>query len=134
MESIRGARAVCRGIGEWIDDLQLLDDRARPPVCDDEGQGILMRRTNVNEMNIEPIDLRDELRQSVQPGLTVAPVVLVCPVPREGLNRGELYALRLIRDRLAIGPPCRVDAPAQFDELLLGNINMKRTNRGLVSC
>src|SRR5215471_15808275 len=67
------------------------------------GQGILMRRTNVNEMNIEPIDLRDELRQSVQPGLTVAPVVLFCPVPREGLNRGELYALRLIRDRLAIG-------------------------------
>ena len=62
MESVRCARVMCRGIGEWIDDLQLLDDRAGPSVCDDERQRIFMFRTNVNEMNVETIDLGDELR------------------------------------------------------------------------
>jgi len=32
--------------------LQLLDNRARPPVRDDERQGIIMLRTNMNEMNV----------------------------------------------------------------------------------
>ena len=50
---------------EWIDDLQLLDDRARPPVRDDERQRIFMFRTNVNEMNVQPIDLGHEIRQEV---------------------------------------------------------------------
>ena len=58
MESVRCADAVCRGIGKWIDNLQLLDNRARPPVRDDERQRIRMFRANVNEMNVQPIDLR----------------------------------------------------------------------------
>ena len=53
---------MCRGISKWIDDLQLLDDRAGPTVCDDERQRVLMLRPNVNEMNVEPIDLGYELR------------------------------------------------------------------------
>jgi len=65
MESVRRARAVCRGIDKRIDDLQLLDDRAGPSVRDDERQRILMFRTNVDEMNVEPIDLGDEVRQGV---------------------------------------------------------------------
>ena len=39
-----------RGIGERINDLQLFDDRAWPPVRDDQRQGIFVFRTNVNEM------------------------------------------------------------------------------------
>src|SRR5215470_9479984 len=135
MESIRGARAVCRGIGEWIDDLQLLDDRAGPPVCDDERQRLLVLRANVNEVNIEPIDLGDELRESVQPRLALAPVVFGRPVARELLNRRELHALRRIRDRFPVRPPGRIDAPAQFGQFRFRNgIHLKRTNRGLVSC
>src|SRR4029077_6848650 len=64
-----------------------------------------------------------------QPGLTLAPVVLGRPILREGLNRGELHALRLIRDRLAIGPLCRVDASTQFGELRFRNVHLKRPNR-----
>ena len=66
MERVRCAPAVCRGIGQRIDDLHLLDDRAGPSVRDDERQRIFMFRTNVNEMNVQPIDLGDELRQGVQ--------------------------------------------------------------------
>ena len=69
MEGVRFARAVCRWIRQWIDNLQLLDDRAGSSVRDDERQRIFMFRTNVNEMDVEPIDLGDELRQSVKPRL-----------------------------------------------------------------
>src|SRR5258706_9442830 len=133
MECIRGAAAMCRGIGEWFDDLQLLDDRAGPAVRDDERQRILMLRTYVDEMNVESIDLGDELRQGVQPGLALVPVVIGRPIPREGLNRGELHALRGVRDWLPFGELGRLDAPAQIGELRFRNIYVKRTNDGLVT-
>ena len=57
MERVRGACPMCRGISQGIDNLQLLDDRAGPSVRDDERQRILMFRTNVDEMNVQPIDL-----------------------------------------------------------------------------
>jgi hypothetical protein len=52
MEGVRCARTIGRGIGQGLDDLQLLDDRAGPPVRDDERQRIFMSRTNVNEVNV----------------------------------------------------------------------------------
>ena len=84
-----------RGIGQRIDDLHLLDDRAGPSVRDDERQRIFMFRANVNEVNVQPIDLGDELRQGVQFRLALAPVVFRRPIARELLNRRELHALRL---------------------------------------
>ena len=62
MERVAGARAVRRRIGQPIDDLQLLDDRAGPSVVDDERQGVLVLRANVDEVDVEPVDLGDELR------------------------------------------------------------------------
>jgi hypothetical protein len=62
MERVRCAPPVRRGIGQSLDDLQLLDDRARPPVVDDERQRVFVLRANVNEVNVQPIDLGDELR------------------------------------------------------------------------
>src|SRR5262245_13649338 len=120
------------GIGERIDDLQLLDDRAGPSVRDDERQRILVFRTNVNEMDVEPIDLGDELRQRVQSRLALAPVVFGRPVARELLNGRELHALRCIRDRLPLGPPGCVDSPAQVGKFRFRNIHAKRTQRILV--
>lgn len=38
---------------------------------------------------------------------------------RELLNRRELHALRLIRDDLPLGPPCRRDAALQVGERLV---------------
>ena len=62
MESVRCLAAMGRRIGQGVDDLQLLDDRAGPSVRDDERQRVFVLRTNVNEVNVDPIDLRDELR------------------------------------------------------------------------
>ena len=65
--SPRGTRpaalaAVRRGIRQSIDDLQLLDDRARPAVIDDERQRVFVLRTDVDEVDVQPVDLGDELR------------------------------------------------------------------------
>ena len=62
MERVRRAPAMCRGVGERLDDLQLLDDRARPPVGDDQRQRILVLRANMDEVDVQSIDLGDELR------------------------------------------------------------------------
>src|SRR4051794_4000855 len=96
MERVRYAPAMSRRIGQWLDDLELLDDRAGPSVQDDQRQRIFMLRADVNEVNVEPIDLGDEVRQSLQPRLALAPVVLCRPILRECLNRRELHALRRI--------------------------------------
>ena len=105
MESVRRARPICGGIGQGIDDLQLLDDRAGPSVGDDERQRIPMLRTNVNEMDVQPIDLGDELRQRIELRFDFAPVVIGRPISRELLHRRERHALRCIRDRLPFRPP-----------------------------
>ena len=113
MEGVRCARAMRRGIGESIDDLQLLDDRAGPAVIDDERQRVFMLRTNVNEVNVEPVDLGDELREGVQVRLDGAPVVVRHPVARELLDHGQRHALRLIRDGLLLGPVRVSDASTE---------------------
>jgi hypothetical protein len=66
MERVRLARAVRRGIGERLDDLQLLDDRARPPVRDDQRQCGLVLGADVDEMNAQTVDLGYEVREGVQ--------------------------------------------------------------------
>ena len=123
MERVRGAPAMGGRIGQRLDDLQLLDDRAGPAVRDDERQRILMLRTNVDEMDVEPVDLGDEVRQGVQPRLDLAPVVLGRPIARELLNRRELHALRVIRDGFPLGPSRRRDAPAQFVDVRLRKVD-----------
>ena len=61
VEGVRCAPAMRRGIGQRLDDLQLLDDRAGPSVRDDHRQRILVLRANVNEVNVEPVDLGEEV-------------------------------------------------------------------------
>jgi hypothetical protein len=63
-------------------------------VRNDQRQCILMFRSNVNEMNVEPIDFGDELRQGVQFCLDLSPVIIGHPITRECLHRRELHTLR----------------------------------------
>ena len=97
------------GVGEGSNNLELLDDRARPSMSNDQRQRIFVLGTNVNEMNVEPIDLSDELGQSVQCRLALAPIVVCGPIAREFLNCGELHALRCIRHQFPFRPLRCVD-------------------------
>src|SRR5215213_4426572 len=129
MEGDLGAPAVRRGIDEWIDDLDLLDDRAGPSVRDDERQRIFMFRTNVNEMDVQPVDLGDELRQGLQFRLDLAPIVICRPIAREVLHRRELHALGLIRDGLLFGPVRVRDAAAEVLQSLIRNVDVEGSDR-----
>ena len=67
-------------------------------VGDDERHRIFMLRAGVNEVDVQPIHLGDELGVGVQLRLAPPPVVIGRPIPRERLNEGELHALRKVRD------------------------------------
>ena len=95
MERIRCAPAMRGGIGQGIDDLHLLDDRAGPSVRDDERQRVVVLRANMNEVNVQSIDLGDELRQSVQSRLDLAPVVVCRPIAPRSPERSRAAHLAL---------------------------------------
>ena len=92
-------------------DLDLLEDRARPPVRDDQRQRVRVARTDVDEVDVDAVDRRDELRPGVQLRLGLAPVVVRAPVADELLQLGQPRALRPIGNRLPVGPAGRRDAP-----------------------
>src|SRR5580658_11250610 len=133
MERVRGGRAVSGGIGERADDLELLDDRAGPPVRDDQRQRVLVPGADVDEVNVQPVDLGDEVGQRVQLLLALAPVVVCRPVAREVLHHLQPRALRVVGNRLALGPPGRVHAPAQLGEVRLRKTDLKRADSNLVA-
>jgi hypothetical protein len=88
-----------------------------------------MFRAHVNEMNVQPIDPGDELRQGVQLRLDLAPIVFLRPIARERLNRLELYALRLICNGLLFRPARGRDARTQRLEVRLGGLDRERPDR-----
>src|SRR5712664_3176703 len=114
---------MCRGIDERIDNLQLLDNRPGPSVRDDERQRIFMFRTNVNEMNVQPIDLGDELRQGIQIRPALAPIVF-CPPVALARYWGTEYDWCKCEAKL--------NALPQFGKLRFRKIRLKRANRILV--
>ena len=62
MDRVHCARAMRRRIGQRLDDLQLLDDRAGPSVRDEERQRVLVLGADVDEVDVQPVDLGDEVR------------------------------------------------------------------------
>ncbi len=125
VERVRCAPAMGRRIGQRIDDLDLLEHGAGPAMRDDQRERIGLLRTDMDEMNVQPVDRRHELRIGVQPRFGLAPVVILLPVARELLHRLELHALRRVRDRLLLGPPCRRDAPFHVGERLVRSVEWK---------
>ena len=131
VEGIRRARAVRGGIGERADELQLLDDRAGPAVTDDQRERVLVLGANMDEVDVEPVDLGDEVREGLQPRLALAPVVLGRPVAGEVLHDREGHALRVVLDGLPLGEARRGDARPQVLELRVGNLDRERADRGV---
>ena len=129
MERVLRACAVCRRVGERLDDLQLLDDRAGPAVRDDERQGVLMLGADMDEMNVQPVDLGHEVREGVELRLALAPVVVGRPVAGECLHRRQRHALRVVGDRLAIGPARRCDPATHVVHRLLRDVDLEGSDR-----
>ena len=128
VERVLALAAVRGRVGERADGLEQLDDRAGPAVRHDQRQRVLVRRADVNEVDVHTVDRGRELRQRVQSRLARAPVVIARPVARKRLHRGQLHALRPIIDQLCGRPARRLDPPAQLSELLPRNIDPERAD------
>src|SRR5262249_47001115 len=93
---VKGILRAAAGRG-WIrsriDDLELLDDGARPAVRNDDWQCIGVLRSHVDEMDVDAIDLGDELWQAVELPLQLPPVVAGAPVTNKPLKLLERRAL-----------------------------------------
>ena len=129
LEGIRCARAMGRGVGERINDLELLDDRTGPPMRDDQRQRVLVLGPDVNEMDVEPANLGNEVRQAIQLRLALAPVVVRPPILRLLPDHLQRNALRMVSHRLALGPPGRSNAPAPVVDRPVRKTNLQRANR-----
>ena len=119
MEGILGPAAVRGRVRQRANRVEQLDHRPGPAVGHDQRQRVLVRRRDMDEVDVHAVDLRDELRQFVQPRLDAPEVVLVQPIAGEGFGRGKLHALRPFVDQLLARPACRGDTPSQIANLLL---------------
>ena len=133
VERVLGGAAVRGRVGQRADDLEHLDDRARPAVRDDQWQRVRVRRPDVDEVDVHPVDLGLELRQRVQPRFAPAPVVIGRPVAGEFLDRGQLHTLRAILDQFPGGPARRGDALPQVGQVFAGHVDLERAD-GQASC
>src|SRR4029077_20257314 len=97
--------AMGRRVCQRTNDLQKLDDRSGPSMRQEDRQGILVLRSDVNEVDPEAINLRSKLRQPIQSALNSTPIVARAPVVSEGLRLGERYPLRPIRYGFLVRPP-----------------------------
>src|SRR5262245_13868695 len=91
-----------------------------------------MARAYVDEVNVHVVDCSHELRERVELGLELAPVVVRSPIAQELLEFGQLDALRTVVDCLLIRPARRGDAPAKIGERLLRNVDLEGLD-GVVS-
>src|SRR6185503_11180387 len=93
VEGVIGAAAVRSRIGQGLDDFELFDDRAWPAMGDDDRHGVFMLGLYMDEVKVQPVDLRGELRVGVQFRFDFAPVVVLGPVVGELPDGSELDAL-----------------------------------------
>ena len=93
VEGIALAAAVAFGMGERIDDLDELRDRAGPAVGDEQRQGRRTAARFVDEVDVDAIDGRREVREPVEHLLLRPPVELLQPVGAQLLHVVEVGAV-----------------------------------------
>jgi len=94
-----------------------------------ERQGLVMPRADVRELDVQPVDLGDELRQRVERRLDLAPVVAVAPVFDERAQLRQLDTLGPVADGLLVGPARRPHAPPELVDLFLRNVDPEGADR-----
>jgi hypothetical protein len=88
----------------------------------------------VDEVDVDAVNGRLELREGVQFCLALAPVIIHRPMADEFLEFCELRALRLIGDGLLVGPSGRHEAPLQVGEVRVRYVNAEGDDRIASRC
>src|SRR5262245_59970185 len=93
---------MCGWIGQRINDLQLLDDRTRPAMCDQKRQGGFMLGATMNAVNVEPVNLGLEIGNGIQPRFNLPPVIWGAPMLQDLLDGLQGNALRKVGNSLLV--------------------------------
>lgn len=91
VEGVFRACAIPRRIGERLDELDLFGNGARPAMRNEQCTRILVRRANVDEMEVDTVDVRRELRQAIELRLRLPPVIAAAPVLNQALQPRQLW-------------------------------------------
>jgi len=102
-------------------------------VRNDDRQGVRVLGADVNEMDVQPIDVGEELRQGIQLRLDLAPVVPALPVAHQALHRRQLDTLRSIGNGFLFRPVRSGQAPAQVRNCLVRDMHLERANSTLAA-
>ena len=102
-------------------------------MSEDQRQRVGVRRADVDEVDVDPVDLGQELRVGVESTLEVAPVVVVLPPLQQATEVVGANALRPIRDRFGIGPPGAGEPGLQVVDRLVGTAATNGRMAGVVS-
>ncbi len=108
-DEMEGVRRV-RRVGQRLDDAHELQHRSGPAMRHDQRPRALVPRADVQEMDVQPVELDQEIGMGVERRLARAPVILLGPISREILHHGERNALVPVVDLLLVGPAGGADA------------------------
>jgi hypothetical protein len=107
------------GLGEQREHVEELDDAPRPPVGEDDREGVCARRAGMQKVDRQAVDRGGELWHGVETPLGCAPVVVLGPSRTASLEQLERDALALIGGWL--GPAGRPQPRAEVLELGVGD-------------
>src|SRR5260370_20953463 len=86
-----------------------------------------MWRTKMQEVNIEPVNLRRVLCEAIEQRFTTAPIVLFSPIAADLLDPFQRRALAPVIDQFGFRPAC----PAQSRSEIVEHIVADRDAKGL---
>ena len=126
MERVFGLATMALRVGQHLDDLVELEERARPAVLDEERGGVVVRRALVDEVNAKATGRSGEMVEPVEPGFRRPPVVAVRPMGRIAPDRPELRPLPPPIRLDLVGPSGAGEAGAQIRQGLVRDIDPER--------
>ncbi len=85
-----------------------------------------MRGTNVDKVNLKAVDGRPKLREAIEPGLRLRPVVLIKPLPAQLTRVRERRPLRPVAHRLSLGPTSPAQPIPEILDLGFRYVDVKR--------
>ena len=130
VEGILDVSAERDRVGERADHLQELDDRPWPAVRQDERHRVRILGPDVDEMNVEPVDRRHELGETIQFLLESTPVVVLLPVLDKGFGVLQANALRPVGNGLLVRPTGPCESQPQVVDLGVGDRDGERADEG----
>jgi hypothetical protein len=129
---VRRVAAVLGGVTQRLYHVEVLGDRTRPPVRDDQRCGVRVRGTRVDEVDVDTIDGGQPLLEAVDPGLEASPVVLRAPVLADVLQVAERHPLRPVLYGLPLRPPGPGQALAEVGDVAIGDRDLERRHSACV--